>query len=540
MIDFTFTELMAWQKAKTLLDSGAIGRLRHVDVLWNVENASTRLRLKNWKTSGEAGGGALGNLASHSLHYFEWFCGPLTGLSARLSGLPDDPAFETGVTLSLAFQSGASGSLTMSCASYLGSGHRLEFYGDDGTLLLVNPTTDYMRGFVVSHARRPGALDADRRRGRSARPPVPRRGAHRAGLPAGQPVPRRDRRQADRLSGLRAKATACRRCSTRCGTRTPRAAGSTSSRRASMNASTSGRRILVTGGSGFIGSALVKALVKDGNTVRVLDDNSRGAPRRLEEVKNDIEFIGGDVRDAAAVERAVRGMDEVHHLAFVNGTEFFYSAPELVLDVGVKGMINVIDACRAANVRNLVLASSSEVYQTPPHGADRRARAAAGAGPDQPALLLRRRQDHQRADGDQLRTQAVRPGADLPPAQRLRPGHGLRARGAAVCAPPEEGGRAAPDGKVPFEIQGDGRQTRSFCHVDDLVAGVMVMRDKGEHLGIYHIGTREEVTIGDVARRIAAIAGREIEFVTRPAPPAAPTGAARTSASSRASATRPR
>ena len=124
----------------------------------------------------------------------------------------------------------------------------------------------------------------------------------------------------------------------------------------------SSRRILVTGGSGFIGSALVKALVKAGHAVRVLDDNSRGAPRRLETVKNDIEFIGGDIRNAAAVESAVRGMDEVHHLAFVNGTEFFYSAPELVLDVGVKGMINVIDACRAAGVRNLVLASSSEVY----------------------------------------------------------------------------------------------------------------------------------------------------------------------------------
>jgi len=75
-----------------------------------------------------------------------------------------------------------------------------------------------------------------------------------------------------------------------------------------------------------------------------------------------------------------------------------------------------------------------------------------------------------------------------------------------------------PNGKVPFEIQGDGRQTRSFCHVDDLVRGVLVMRDKGQHLGIYHIGTTEEVTIGDVARRIAAIAGREIEFVSLPAP----------------------
>src|ERR1700722_7837147 len=125
--------------------------------------------------------------------------------------------------------------------------------------------------------------------------------------------------------------------------------------------------ILVTGGSGFIGSALVKALVRDGHAVRVLDDNSRGAPRRLEEVANEIEFINGDIRDSDAVSRATKGMDEVHHLAFINGTEFFYSAPEAVLDVGVKGMINVIDACRKAGVGSLVLASSSEVYQSPPH-----------------------------------------------------------------------------------------------------------------------------------------------------------------------------
>jgi nucleoside-diphosphate-sugar epimerase len=75
-----------------------------------------------------------------------------------------------------------------------------------------------------------------------------------------------------------------------------------------------------------------------------------------------------------------------------------------------------------------------------------------------------------------------------------------------------------PSGSVPFEIQGDGRQTRSFCHVDDLVRGVMVMRAKGEHLGIYHVGTTEEVTIADVARRIASHAGRELEFVNLPLP----------------------
>jgi nucleoside-diphosphate-sugar epimerase len=125
-------------------------------------------------------------------------------------------------------------------------------------------------------------------------------------------------------------------------------------------------RILVTGGSGFVGSALVKALVESGAKVRVLDDNSRGAPRRLASVERDIEFIAGDVRDPATVDAAVRDVTEVHHLAFVNGTEFFYSAPDLVLDVGIKGMVNVIDSCRRHGVRTLIVASSSEVYQSPP------------------------------------------------------------------------------------------------------------------------------------------------------------------------------
>ncbi|HEY5609005.1 MAG TPA: Gfo/Idh/MocA family oxidoreductase [Alphaproteobacteria bacterium] len=155
MMDFNFTEIAAWKQAKQMLDAGAIGRLRHVAVNWNVENPSTRLRLKNWKTSGADGGGALGNFASHSLHYFEWLCGPIAGLSARLSGLPDDPSIETNVVLGLAFRSGAAGSFALSCASFLGSGHRLEFYGEDGTLVLANPTADYMRGFGLSYARRP-------------------------------------------------------------------------------------------------------------------------------------------------------------------------------------------------------------------------------------------------------------------------------------------------------------------------------------------------------------------------------------------------
>ena len=275
----------------------------------------------------------------------------------------------------------------------------------------------------------------------------------------------------------------------------------------------SGAKVLVTGGSGFIGSSLVKALVRAGCSVRVLDDNSRGSPRRLSEVADDIEFVAGDIRDGAAVEKAALGMDEVHHLAFVNGTEFFYSAPELVLDVGVRGMINVIDACRKHNVGRLILASSSEVYQTPPQiPTDESAplvvpdvqnpRYSYGAGKlisEIMAINFGRKYFE--------RVLIFRPhnvyGPDMG-WEHVVPQFALRLQKLKA---------AQPEGALRFDIQGTGEETRSFCYVDDLVAGVMVMRDKGEHLNIYHVGTTEELSIADIARRIAAQAGRTIEIV---------------------------
>src|SRR5260221_7729114 len=123
-------------------------------------------------------------------------------------------------------------------------------------------------------------------------------------------------------------------------------------------------RTLVTGGTGFLGSAIVRRLLADGDGVRVFDNNWRGNPRRLEGVLADLEMIEGDVRDADALGKAAKGVDRILHMASVNGTEFFYSRPELVLDVGIRGMLAVLDACRANGVGGLVVASSSQVYQT--------------------------------------------------------------------------------------------------------------------------------------------------------------------------------
>ena len=232
-------------------------------------------------------------------------------------------------------------------------------------------------------------------------------------------------------------------------------------------------RILVTGGSGFIGSALVKALAQGrqcrARARRQFARRAAAAGRRRRRTSSSSR---GDIRDAAAVHAAVRGVDEVHHLAFVNGTEFFYSAPELVLDVGVKGMVNVIDACRAAGVRRLMLASSSEVYQTPPQvPTDESAplivpdptnpRYSYGGGKIISELMAI---NYGRKFFD--RVLIFRPhnvyGPDMG-FEHVIPQFALRLKRAAA---------QHKSGKVPFEIHGDGRQTRSFCHVDDLVRGV--------------------------------------------------------------------
>jgi len=159
-VDFNFTQVMAWLRAKAMLDAGAVGKLRHVTVHWHSENRSIQLRMRNWKTAGGSdGGGVLGNFVSHCFHYLEWFVGPIVGLSARVSGLPDDHELQTTVAMALQFEGGAPCSLSISCASYAGPGHRIEFFGEDGALVLHNPTADYMRGFELLYAKRPGALE---------------------------------------------------------------------------------------------------------------------------------------------------------------------------------------------------------------------------------------------------------------------------------------------------------------------------------------------------------------------------------------------
>ena len=271
-------------------------------------------------------------------------------------------------------------------------------------------------------------------------------------------------------------------------------------------------RYLVTGGSGFLGSAVVKALVKMGAYTRVLDNNSRGRTRRLRGVLDDIEFIEGDIRDAEKVKQAVHGMDEVLHLAFLNGTEFFYRYPELVLDIGIRGMLNVLDACRSEDVHRLVVASSSEAYH----------QASIVPTPEMVPLVVPDPMNPRYSyGGGKLCTELMainwgRTGFDrvmiFRPHNIYGPDMGWEHVIPQFAVRLLSLIRLHPDGPLAFEIMGGGSQTRSFCYVDDFVAALMAMLSAGSHLNIYHIGNPDEITIADLARKMGRHFHRELEI----------------------------
>jgi len=277
------------------------------------------------------------------------------------------------------------------------------------------------------------------------------------------------------------------------------------------------KRYFVTGGSGFIGSALVKRLLQAGHAVVVLDDHSRGRSERLADVPGDLRVVQGDVRDAATVAKAAQGADVCLHLAAVNGTENFYREPGRVLDVGIKGLLAVMEGCAQSGIKELIVASSSEVYQSPPvvptpetvplvipdpynprysYAASKIASEmiALHMGPNQFERVLLFRPHN--VYGPDMGTEHVIPQLALKVARLAR----------------------AADGEIALPIHGDGSQTRSFIFIDDFVDAFMLMAEHGEHVGIYHLGTEDEVRIDHVAELICESLGRRCRLVKAPSP----------------------
>ena len=113
-------------------------------------------------------------------------------------------------------------------------------------------------------------------------------------------------------------------------------------------------KILVTGGTGFIGSAICNFFSDKGYQITILDNNSRGKKKRLKKNKN-IKIIKGDVTNVKDVYKSAIGQNYIFHLAAINGTKYFYEKPDKVLDVACKGILNIIDVAKKLKIKNIFL-----------------------------------------------------------------------------------------------------------------------------------------------------------------------------------------
>ena len=256
-------------------------------------------------------------------------------------------------------------------------------------------------------------------------------------------------------------------------------------------------RILVTGGAGFIGSHLVRALVKAGNHVTVLDNLSRAGW----ETEIDADFFACDIRDRQSVMHACNGVDEVIHLAYINGTKTFYEQPGLVLDVAVQGIVNILDGCRLHKVKRFMLASSSEVC-----------RALVGHMDEEAPLVIPDpfNPRYSYSAGKIISEMMAIHSGLFDWLSIIRPyniyGPGM-SKGHVI---PDFNGKLSkclPGLRTTFNIIGSGDETRSFCYIDDFIDAVMLIREKGKHNEIYNVGTEEETTIRQLAVEMAKIYG---------------------------------
>lgn len=282
------------------------------------------------------------------------------------------------------------------------------------------------------------------------------------------------------------------------------------------------KKYLITGGSGFIGSALVKRLMSAGHELKIYDNNSRGSAERLKGLKSEVQVLEGDIRDRERFIAAARGMDSIIHLAYINGTELFYEQPELVLDVGIRGILNVIDACRRWGIGELILASSSEVYHNPSQIPTSENTALFIPDPLNPRFSY---------SGGKIASELIAINYGRENLERLiifRPHNVYGPDMGWEHVLPQFIRRAAKaieggaQGAIPFPIQGDGQQSRAFIHIDDFTEALFLLIKFGRHLNIYHIGNSEEISIESVARSIFQYLGREMKLIAGPPVPGSP------------------
>ncbi len=245
------------------------------------------------------------------------------------------------------------------------------------------------------------------------------------------------------------------------------------------------RSVLVTGGAGFIGSHLVRALLAQGDRVRVLDNFSSGFMSNIDGLP--IELREGDIRDTAQVAAAMQGIDLVFHLAAMISVPESMQDPRGCYETNVLGSVNVLQAARQAHAAKVVLASSCAVYGDAGTAVDETA-AAKPASPYAASKLAMEQVAALFSDVYALPTICLRFFNVYGPRQ----------------SPQSQYAAAIPIfidrmlKKKPVTIHGDGNQMRNFVYAGDVARANLIAASKEAVNGHFNIAGAKSVTINDL------------------------------------------
>jgi UDP-N-acetylglucosamine/UDP-N-acetyl-alpha-D-glucosaminouronate 4-epimerase len=266
----------------------------------------------------------------------------------------------------------------------------------------------------------------------------------------------------------------------------------------------SDRRVLVTGGGGFIGSHLVNRLLTEGHEVRVLDNFSTGNLANLDGLVGEVEIVEGDIQSYERASHATRGCDLVFHQAALPSVPRSVQDPLTSTASNVTGTINVLLAARDAGVQRVVYASSSSVY---------------GANPDLPkhegmttlpispyAVAKLAGEGYCRAFGEVygLETVAIRYFNVFGPRQDPRSQY-------AAVVPNFIAAMLRGDRPT---IHGDGEQSRDFTYVENVVNANLLAADATDVTGrVYNVACGERVTLNELVSELRDLMGSDVEPV---------------------------
>lgn len=260
-------------------------------------------------------------------------------------------------------------------------------------------------------------------------------------------------------------------------------------------------RILITGGAGFIGSALANRLVAEGHEVLVLDNLSAGDPSRL---ARDVLFTRGDVRDVPKLWTLLQGVDCVYHLAAR------VSVPESVLypreynEVNVGGTVALMEAARDVGVGRVVLASSGTVYGAQPSQPVHEGMRPRPLAPYAVSKVAAEYYVHTLGSLYGMETVALRIFNAYGPGQFIPAAHApviplfmwQAVRGASLV------------------VFGDGNQTRDFVYIDDVVDALVAAATAGNvNRATINVGSGQEVSINRLVDLIAATVRRPVDTI---------------------------